>query len=941
MFLKLLLSSSLTIIVAAVFLTDDQIIKISQAEINRHSNYILPYRYDIIVTHIEENILVCHCIIRTEIIHPTSSILLYLHVKNISLTVVYYPNYYSNNDIEEKNIYASIKSMYDVKKNIVKYIFADYLWPGYYIIKLVYNITEDTGLKTFYKRDGRQWLATYVDCIGIQHMIPSLPEPLSAIFQKPMYEIIVEDYENYTVFSNEPIQKIERNDKNMTLIHTLVKPIYLLFLTNRNNLSRMPGTNKSVRVNMWCRMHCEFAHQFAEHITSYLFDKWKRLNKTWEINHIALPDFRNESIINLGLILYGEADIIYNDNVDFVATKIKVAYFIAHKIIQECFYYENPLWPLSSLLNEAIVAFFGLYVTNQTLPSTRIMDLFVIQSQQESLHFDTEYNTSLYNTLFNISFEHYSYIKVYSVLRILQEMITEEIFWQSIRIYVKDNNSTFNYFGEIMKNLSYTQISTDNLYIIRQLINSTIQRNYYPVVNVVKMKININLNEMMMMLDDYISYDMVLGDFIVFNLNQTGYYRVNYDIENWRRLVSYLNSENYRKIHVLNRARIIDDAFHLMITNQLNSTVFWSITKYLSRETDYVAWYPMFKALEYLSNIFLFQEKIYSNIKEKMLYLLNNLLIKLKYDEVSNEYDLTKSLRMEAAKWACNLNSETCIKNARLNLNRHLEDPENNTLLPWWKEWTYCQGLKILYYPLSYESMEDSPWWKVYRLGKEKFKTKFLKYLSCPEDSIFIIPYLNLIKNDSTTSIMFFKDFSDKDYINYFLFTIAKHARNPVVLDFILEELENIRPRQISEYATFIVIINHVYSTNELQKISNLLRDKFVNVTQAELNECKELRFFVKERITKVKTSNLTQSADYFGFIQQNTSNIESKIQMQYILNIESKIQMRFFEIKSQQNYFQNFVKYPEGGFFQKSNASKKLVPFWLCLVFGYTSTCE
>ncbi|XP_025271196.1 aminopeptidase N-like [Camponotus floridanus] len=185
-------------------------------------------------------------------------------------------------------------------------------------------------------------------------------------------------------------------------------------------------------------MHCEFAHQFAEHITSYLFDKWKRLNKTWEINHIALPDFQNESIINLGLILYREADIIYNDNVDSVATKIKVARFIAHKIIQECFYYENPLWPLSSSLNEAIVAFFGLYVINQALPSTRMMDLFVVQIQQESLHFDTEYNTSLYNTSFNISFEHYSYIKVYSVLRILQEMITEEIFWQSIRIYVKD-----------------------------------------------------------------------------------------------------------------------------------------------------------------------------------------------------------------------------------------------------------------------------------------------------------------------------------------------------------------------------------------------------------------------------------------------------------------------------------------------------------------------
>ncbi|XP_025262595.1 glutamyl aminopeptidase-like [Camponotus floridanus] len=411
MFLKLLLSSSLTIIVAAAFLTDDQIIKISQEELNRISIYILPQHYDIIVTYIEKNILVSNCSIRTQIKYSTSSIILYLHVKNINLIVVYYPNYYSMNDTKTTNIYTSVRSMYDVEKNIVEYTFAEDLLPGYCIIKLVYNITEGTGLKNFYKRDERQWLATYVD-IGIQHMLPSLPVSLGATM--PIYDIIVEHYQNYTVLSNKPIQeRIETNDKNMTKthLHSLVKPIYLLFLANRNNFSLMRGTNESIRVNMWCRMHCEFAHQFAENITSYLFDKWKRLNQTWEINHIALPDFQNESIINLGLILYREADIIYNDNVDSVATKIKVARFVAHKIIQECSYYENPLWLSSSLLNEAIVSFLGLYVTTQALPSTRMMDIFLVQIQHESLHFDTEYDASLYNTSLNISFKHYDHIK--------------------------------------------------------------------------------------------------------------------------------------------------------------------------------------------------------------------------------------------------------------------------------------------------------------------------------------------------------------------------------------------------------------------------------------------------------------------------------------------------------------------------------------------------
>jgi len=149
MFLKLLLSSSLTIIVAAAFLTDDQIIKISQEELNWHSNYILPQQYDIIVTHIEKNILISNCSIRIKIIHPTLSILLYFHVKEIVITAFYYPYYYSIYDNEITIIHPSVKSMYDIEKNIVKYIFDNDLFPGYYIIKLVYNITEGTGLKHF------------------------------------------------------------------------------------------------------------------------------------------------------------------------------------------------------------------------------------------------------------------------------------------------------------------------------------------------------------------------------------------------------------------------------------------------------------------------------------------------------------------------------------------------------------------------------------------------------------------------------------------------------------------------------------------------------------------------------------------------------------------------------------------------------------------------
>jgi len=88
----------------------------------------------------------------------------------------------------------------------------------------------------------------------------------------------------------------------------------------------------------------------------------------------------------------------------------------------------------------------------------------------------------------------------------------------------------------------------------------------------------------------------------------TGYYRVNYDSSNWQKIANYLKSENYTKIHVLNRAQIIDDAYHFMAANQLNISTFLDLISYLSQERDFVAWFPMFEILEITEDFYKYPE---------------------------------------------------------------------------------------------------------------------------------------------------------------------------------------------------------------------------------------------------------------------------------------------------------------------------------------------
>lgn len=82
----------------------------------------------------------------------------------------------------------------------------------------------------------------------------------------------------------------------------------------------------------------------------------------------------------------------------------------------------------------------------------------------------------------------------------------------------------------------------------------------------------------------------------------TGYYRVNYDNKNWRKISSYLRYNNYTNIHVLNRAAFIDDVYHFIMKGELEIPIFFDIIKYLRRETNFVAWYPMFNILSYMSD---------------------------------------------------------------------------------------------------------------------------------------------------------------------------------------------------------------------------------------------------------------------------------------------------------------------------------------------------
>ena len=87
---------------------------------------------------------------------------------------------------------------------------------------------------------------------------------------------------------------------------------------------------------------------------------------------------------------------------------------------------------------------------------------------------------------------------------------------------------------------------------------------------------------------------------LTFRFAFVGYYRVNYDQNNWALLISYLKSDNFEKIPPVNRAQLLDDSLNLARAGVLTYDTALKLAEYLVKEEDYIPWYSALTAFTFL-----------------------------------------------------------------------------------------------------------------------------------------------------------------------------------------------------------------------------------------------------------------------------------------------------------------------------------------------------
>jgi len=168
------------------------------------------------------------------------------------------------------------------------------------------------------------------------------------------------------------------------------------------------------------------------------------------------------------------------------------------------------------------------------------------------------------------------------------------------------------------------------------------------------------------------------GDWIMINVKQTGFYRVDYDSTIRDDIVAQLNRD-HSVIPVESRAQLIDDSFTLTRSLNLPVAAAMDTTLYLTNELLYNPWNVALKHLLYIDSL------VYGELWRNLYrtYLTNQIYpayTSLGWNYLDTDSPLQQFTRRDAILYTCYLGDDDCRGKARTQYATYLGNPDANSI---------------------------------------------------------------------------------------------------------------------------------------------------------------------------------------------------------------------------------------------------------------------
>jgi len=466
-----------------------------------------------------------------------------------------------------------------------------------------------------------------------------------------------------------------------------------------------------------------------------------------KIDMLACPDFAAGAMENWGLITYRESTLLFDRRVGSVLQLYRITSVIAHELAHQWFgnlvtpIYWNDLW-----LNEGFATFVSYLGVNSVQPSWKIFDRFVVDELHDVLSLDCLKNSHPISVEVNdpneISelFDHVTYSKGASIIRMMTHIIGQDTFLKGVRTYLKDfayGNAEQAHLWMHLQQASDEDNTGLSKVNVTALMDSWTLKEGYPLITITRdysrdtarfsqKRFMLNSNDTNALIKTQyevaISYttkqelvfepkiklwlhktedgeesfeevqlNISKNDWIIANLQQTNYYRVTYDDDNWNLLIKQLH-EDHTKIHRVNRAQILDDLFRLAENDVVKyRKALWAL-EYLKNEKDPLIWSAL-GTNTYSINKMLRRTESYGSWQKYIRQLIQPAWNRFKLEKLGDENLEDNQMQRTIVSIACGYNQVECVQKSRELFNEFMRDPSVNKIPPNVRPSVYCTAI--------------------------------------------------------------------------------------------------------------------------------------------------------------------------------------------------------------------------------------------------------
>ncbi|XP_032593665.1 glutamyl aminopeptidase isoform X2 [Drosophila grimshawi] len=599
---------------------------------------------------------------------------------------------------------------------------------GNYTLRLQFNgslVDRITGLyqSSYYDslQNRTRWIAsTKFEPTYARLAFPCFDEPhLKAQF---IITVARPSGDEYHVLSNMPIasEEVDGDVTEVTFKQTLPMSTYLAAFVISDFAST---TTKIGETEIDLRVFAppaqvqktQYALETGAGVTAYYIDYFQVSYPLPKLDMVAIPDFVSGAMENWGLLTYRETALLFDELTSSSINKQRVATVVAHELAHQWFgnlvtmKWWNDLW-----LNEGFATFIEYKGVHHMHPNWDMLNQFVIGDLHPVFKIDaTLASHPIVKSIESPNeiteyFDTITYSKGAALVRMLEHLVGEENFRNATKRYldrhVYSTATTDDYLTAIEEEEG---IESD----VKLIMQTWTEQMGFPVVNVVKEGNNYKLTQKRFLAnqDDYnvqvepssfnyrwsipiiyttsggsiehlifkhIDNEAVINvpsavSWIKLNKNQVGYYRVNYDEDQWTALATELKTSR-ETFSTADRAHLLNDANALADAGQLRYPIALELSTYLENEVDYVPWSVGTASLGSLKNR-VYYTNLYKDFTQYARKLLSPIVERLTFD-VGTDH-LENSLRIKVLNSACSVGHESSLKQAATLFNQWLANP--------------------------------------------------------------------------------------------------------------------------------------------------------------------------------------------------------------------------------------------------------------------------